>query len=420
MKISNVGVCVRSLVSGLCGLGLLLSSPAQAEPPAEAPDLSTCASLPASRSDQFHGYPLDNDLSLFMAGNQFVVFDKVLEGFNAAIGSDPGDLTRDPKYYVELVPPGQEANQIISGCMLLGAENEDNFLPFAITTPADVFTSTNLNLMDRLAGEGFIYKTRKYIQNKLDLLVAVGNPAGIGTGGIADMALDLLDPTIRVSEVDHINEGIHRGINRMYQAMDLWVRQNGTSAEVAALDAALAAVIVPQPGSPAETRTIEEGITTDFNLATNGACHYADGNPDGIAPGTLRLCEFAILNKANTHETRVHHIETPARVAAGESDTGPLWVSEVIFAVNKGTEVEGIGIPEAVNAPVTYYVAVVDKTVQANHKQLAIDFVNFLRSPEGQAIYEAGGFIPLSAEDLAFETVYPENRQVIRVDPGAW
>ncbi len=410
----------RSLYAPLIaafGVMLLLISPVQAGKAGDAVDLSACASLPASRTDQFHGYPVDNDLSLFMAGNQWVVFEEVLQTFNGRIGSDPGDLSNQPKYYVELIPPGQEVNQILAGCMLLGAENPHNFLPFAITTRADVFTSTNLNLMDKLAANGYIYKTRKYIKNKLDLLVAPGNPKGIGAGGISDIALDLLDPAIVVSEVDHINEGIHRGINKMYKLMDTWVRANGTPAEIALLDTRLAAVSTPQPGSPAETRTAEEGITTDFNLATNPECHYADG--------TLRLCEFAILNKANTHETRVHHVETPAKIRDGSADTGPLWISEVIFAENNGGGVDSVDIAaldpaEDVNQPVTYFVTMVEKTVQPGHQQLAIDFINFLRGPEGQAIYEAGGFITLSAEELAYEKIYSENHSVIRTNPSAW
>ena len=442
LKIHPMGV--RSLLATLSISIPLLAQPAQAAKPGDEIDLSACASLPAARSDQFHGYPLGNDLSLFMAGNQFVVFDKVLEGFNHHIGTDPTDLTQNPKYYIELVPPGQEANQIIAGCMYLGEENPENFLPLTITTTADVFASTNINLMDKVADAGFIYKTRKYIKNKLDLLVPEGNPKQIGTGanpdgttftdGIVDVTLDLLDPQVAVSEVDHINEGIHRGINKMYKLMDAYVRSNGTAQEVAMLDAALAAVKNPQPGSPAETRTIEEGITTNFNLETNAECNYGDGvdaNGDGDfddagdTPPTLRLCEFAVLNKANTHETRVHHIETAARVRDGSSDTGPLWISEVIFARLQAEDVEGVDIAgldpaEEVNQPVTYYITVVDKTVKPRHKRLAVDFVNFLRSPEGQAIYEAGGFIPLSDEELAFEKVYEGNENVIRVSPSKW
>ncbi len=51
------------------------------------------------------------------------------------------------------------------------------------------------------------------------------------------------------------------------------------------------------------------------------------------------MCEFAILNKANTHETRVHHVETPERILAGDSDVGPVWVSELQLAVNNGDAV---------------------------------------------------------------------------------
>ena len=56
-------------------------------------------------------------------------------------------------------------------------------------------------------------------RNQLTLMTDAANSSGIGTGADAtiDATLDLLDSTIRVSEVDHINEGVHRGINAMYQ-----------------------------------------------------------------------------------------------------------------------------------------------------------------------------------------------------------
>jgi hypothetical protein len=46
-----------------------------------------------------------------------------------------------------------------------------------------------------------------------------------------------------------------------------------------------------------------------------------------------------VLNKANTHETRVHHVETPERVRADDYWTGPLWITEVTFAQNSGNPV---------------------------------------------------------------------------------
>ena len=372
-----------------------------------------CAQLPATRTTEFHGNLATSNLNLAMAGNQWVVFDHFMQAFNehrSAMGEDDIDLTaignqprtfaglqnKGADYFIELIPPGQERNQIKSGCMLLGNEDPRDFLPTSIQVDFDVFTSTNFNLMRDLAKNGFVTEAVPYIRNQLTLLTNATNSAGIGSGadGTIDATLDLLDPAIRVSEVDHINEGVHRGINAMYQRMDEYTRLNGSPAEVATLDSLLAAVAVPQPGSPAATRT---GITTDFNLATNAACHYT-GHAT-IADGTLRLCEFAVLNKANTHETRVHHVETPTRILAGESDVGPVWASELQLAVNNGSAVSGFKPIDAVNRPVVYSVAFL-ATMSNKHKSMARKWVNFLHSPEGVKVYTDGGFLPLTGTEL--------------------
>lgn len=370
-----------------------------------------CAELPAGRTTEFHGNADTSNLNLAMAGNQWVVFDKFMQAFNElrAVTDDDIDLTaignqsrtyaglqnEGADYFIELIPPGQERNQIKSGCMLLGNEDHRNYLPTSIQVDFDVFTSTNYPLMRNLAASGFVTEAIPYIRNQLTLLTDATNSSGIGTGvdPIIDGTLDLLDPNIRVSEVDHINEGVHRGINNMYRRMDEYTRLNGSAAEVAALDAALAAVADPQPGSPAATRT---GITTNFNLATNAQCNY-QGHAS-IADGTLRTCEFAILNKANTHETRVHHVETPSRILAGDSDVGPVWVSELQLAVNNGDAVGGYQPADAVNFPVVYSVAFL-ATMNKKHKRLARKWVDFLRSPEGVQVYVDGGFSALTGTE---------------------
>jgi len=370
-----------------------------------------CAQLPADRTTEFHGNPATSNLNLAMAGNQWVVFDHFMQAFNehraargknidlTAIGNQPrtfaGLQNKGADYFIELIPPGQERNQIKSGCMLLGNEDDRNFLPTSIQVDFDVFTSTNFPLMRDLAANGFVTEAVPYIRNQLTLMTDAANSSGIGTGvdGTIDATLDLLDPSIRVSEVDHINEGVHRGINNMYRRMDEYTRLNGTPSEVASLDAALAAVATPQPGSPAATRT---GVSTDFNLATNAQCNYSGHGT--IADGTLRMCEFAILNKANTHETRVHHVETPSRILAGESDVGPVWVSELQLAVNNGDAVSGYQPIDDVNFPVVYSVAFL-ATMSKKHKRLARKWVNFLHSPEGVQIYVDGGFTALTGTE---------------------
>jgi ABC-type molybdate transport system substrate-binding protein len=372
-----------------------------------------CAELPADRTTEFHGNPATSNLNLAMAGNQWVVFDHFMQAFNeyrdargeedidlTAIGNQPrtfaGLQNKGADYFIELIPPGQERNQIKSGCMLLGNEDDRNFLPTSIQVDFDVFTSTNYNLMRDLAKSGFVTEAVPYIRNQLTLMTDAANSPGIGAGfdGTIDATLDLLDPAIRVSEVDHINEGVHRGINNMYRRMDEYTRLNGTAADVAALDTLLAAVADPQPGSPAATRT---GVTTNFNLATNPQCHYS-GHAI-IADKTLRMCEFAILNKANTHETRVHHVETPARILAGDSDVGPVWVSELQLAVNNGDAVSGYQPINSVNRPVVYSVAFL-ATMSSKHKRLARQWVDFLHSPEGVDIYVDGGFSALTGTEL--------------------
>lgn len=408
--IRRTKTCLSVLVAGLCGLATANVAVAKRLPEFTG----NCAQLPADRTTEFHGNPATSNLNLAMAGNQWVVWPAVMQGFNelraargekidlTAIGNQPrtydGLQKKGADYFIELIPPGQERNQIKSGCMLLGNEDDRNFLPTSIQVSFDVFTSTNFNLMRDLAASGWVEEAIPYIRNQLTLMTDDNNSAGIGTipDETIDATLDLLDSNIRVSQVDHINEGIHRGINAMYQRMDEYVRMNGSPAEIAALDAALALVADPQPGSPAETRTAEEGITTNFNLATNGACHYS--GHASIPDGTLRLCEFAILNKANTHETRVHHVETPERILAGESDVGPVWVSELQLAVNNGDAVSGYQPIDDVNRPVVYSVAFVLNKNNGRHRKLARLFVEYLLG-DAQQTFIDGGFTALTGTE---------------------
>jgi len=129
---------------------------------------ATCAFLPADRATEFHGNPDRSKLNLGMAGNQWVVFDKAMQQFNVYIGKGDGtepahrpndatgftlaDLNDNAnRYFIELIPPGQIRNQIKSGCMTLGNDEERNFLPLNFQVDFDVFASTNYNLMQDLA-----------------------------------------------------------------------------------------------------------------------------------------------------------------------------------------------------------------------------------------------------------------------------
>jgi len=172
------------------------------------------------------------------------------------------------------------------------------------------------------------------------------------------------------------------------------------------LEAALQAVSTPHPASPSAARlvSLDAGENhTSHNLADNGCGTAAD----------LKFCEYAILNKFNTHESRVHHVETPGGIQneAGfvPVDGGYVWITELAYQLNRGNlEVQGmvgaqdianLGIPNtaAVNADKVYSLALL---ATSENETRGKQFINFLRSPEGQATYTEGGFTGLTDAQL--------------------
>jgi hypothetical protein len=429
----------------------------------------TCAFLPADRATEFHGNPGRSKLNLGMAGNQWVVFDNVMRAFNLAIGKGDGsepayrpndgagftlaDLNDNAnRYFVELIPPGQIRKQIKSGCMTVGNDEERNFLPGNYQVDFDVFASTNYDLMQDLANNGFIDEAVPYIRNRLDLMVAEGNPQGIGstnyTGDAAfdtqfDIIMDLLSGDVVASSLDHINEGIHNAANGYMKKAHGYIRNpandrlvnmaytyaDGTSetAEKMAsawVQDALAVVATPMAGSPSEARLANRDAGE--NHASSGG-HDLDTVADST--GALlckynatdyKFCEFAILNKANTHESRVHHVETPNGVLRDDPatpvveenapdngyvpvDVGFVWITELAYQVNagntavtgmNGTALATLGIPNTggVNGDKIYSLALL---ATSNNEKRGHQFIDFLRSPEGQMAYTDGGFTGL-------------------------
>ncbi len=195
------------MLAGLCclatsSIALAVNNPftgnAKGKDPVPA---GNCAELPADRATEFHGNPYTSELNLAMAGNQWVVFNKVMTAFNERrVANGESDVATDGlvnksrtleelhtpgnNYFIELIPPGQERNQIKSGCMLLGNdEGERNFLPFSIQTNFDVFTSTNYPLMRDLAASGYVKEAIPYIRNQLTLMTDDTNSDMIGVPG---------------------------------------------------------------------------------------------------------------------------------------------------------------------------------------------------------------------------------------------
>ena len=77
---------------------------------------------------------------------------------------------------------------------------------------------------------------------------------------------------------------------------------------------------------------------------------------------------------------------TLAKVAADEVDAALVYRTDVIAAPE---DVEGIEFPESAKAVNTYPIAVLTSSKNPDTAQA---FVDYVRSPEGQAVLEKAGF----------------------------
>jgi molybdate transport system substrate-binding protein len=91
--------------------------------------------------------------------------------------------------------------------------------------------------------------------------------------------------------------------------------------------------------------------------------------------------------------TVVHHRETPLRIEKKTVDVGPVWATEIIHAKQRNRAVEMVDPGEDLDqrARINYYVC---KLKNAPHPANAEKFLNFIKSPRAQRIYEKYGFVP--------------------------
>jgi molybdate transport system substrate-binding protein len=110
------------------------------------------------------------------------------------------------------------------------------------------------------------------------------------------------------------------------------------------------------------------------------------------AGGQQLLHQIMVVKQKNgtTYLTRIHHRQSPIRIMKKESDVGPVWYTEAYFQKMIGNPVSFVQIPQKQNVYVTYTAASMN---HAPHPKAAKDFLNFLKSNEGQKIYRKYGFL---------------------------
>ena len=211
-----------------------------------------------------------SDLVMYLAGNQFMVMQELITDFQK---KNPEIET----VYVETIPPGQILkNQLLKQGDIDGQQTAMN---------PDIFASVNINHLKKLNGKGLMDEHAIYIHNKLELMVAEGNPKNIE--GPEDLGRDDLVQ----SHPNPLTEGIFKFYgSEMLKDLGL------------------------------------------FEKVTGGA--------------ECRSC-WAVEDK--TWFTSRHHRETPDRIEKGEADVGIVWTTEVVHAKAEGRPIDGVAIPAPLN-----------------------------------------------------------------------
>lgn len=118
-----------------------------------------------------------------------------------------------------------------------------------------------------------------------------------------------------------------------------------------------------------------------------------------IEAGGQALYQTIMVKKikdSTTFVTQIHHRQSPMRLLYNQSDVAPVWETEVLYQQHLGHPVEGIAIPASYNK---LSVSVAGVLKNAPHKKPAHDFMDFLKSPEAQAVFKKYGFSQPPKED---------------------
>lgn len=216
------------------------------------------------------GNSYTSDLVMYLAGNQFMVMEELIQDFQ----NKNSDIKT---VYVETIPPGQILKgQILKQGKIDGQKTAQN---------PDLYASVNLGHLKKLKGKGVMSEYKIYTHNKLELMVAKGNPKGIK--GEKDLGRDDLVQ----SHPNPLTEGIFKFYgSQMLKDLGLYEK------------------------------------VTD-NKKCKG-CWAIDGK---------------------TWFTQRHHRETPYRIENGKADVGIVWTTEVKHGLNGGRQIEGVAISSPYN-----------------------------------------------------------------------
>lgn len=164
---------------------------------------------PVDAIADLQGDIVDPQLTVFFAGNQFMVVHDLMAAFKQA-------HPHIKRIYVETLPPGILAKQIETGSLVMGN--------LRITLKPDVYTAGKNAIAEKQKQHGWFADSFDYARNPLAILVAKGNPKHIE--GLKDLGR----ADVRVSMPNPAWEGIARQIEASYrkaggEALDTTIMQ---------------------------------------------------------------------------------------------------------------------------------------------------------------------------------------------------
>ncbi|WP_019556082.1 molybdate ABC transporter substrate-binding protein [Thiomicrorhabdus arctica] len=249
--------------------GLILAGPTMAEDAGQGHDYRTFHANDKIDYGKIED-SYNSDLTIYVAGNQFMVMEELMKDFQK---KNP-DIK---KIYLETIPPGQILKgQILKQGEINGQKTAQN---------PDLFASVNLGHLKKLKAKGVMDDYLIYTHNKLELMIAKGNPKNIK--GVEDLTRkDLVK-----SFPNPLTEGIFKFYgSRMLKDLGMY-----------------------------------QELTND------------------------QKCKGCWAVKDETYFTNRHHRETPHRIENGQADVGIVWTTEVKHGKSQGRAIDGIEIPAKYN-----------------------------------------------------------------------
>jgi len=95
------------------------------------------------------------------------------------------------------------------------------------------------------------------------------------------------------------------------------------------------------------------------------------------------------VKDSTTFLTQIHHRQSPMRILYNQSDAAPVWFTEGYYQKMIGNPVEVVEIPSKENIESTSVAGILKN---APHQKAAKDFVDFMLSAAGKAVFKKYGF----------------------------